>query len=70
MFIHRELKEESGLVAHTLDKVGVITFEFLNDPQLLDVHVFRTYDYSGKPTESDGEQEGLLFKFWTSFTHN
>lgn len=55
VFARRELKEESGLVAHTLDKVGLITFEFQDDPQLLDVHIFRTYNYSGTPTESDGE---------------
>ena len=55
----RELKEECGLVAHSLDKVGLITFEFLNDPQLLDVHVFRTNDYSGTPMESEGKHEHL-----------
>lgn len=53
--VFRELLEESGITAHTLDKVGVFVFEFKDDPQLLEVHVFRTYNYSGTPTESEGQ---------------
>lgn len=50
----RELLEESGLTVDALEKVGNIKFEFVGEPQLLDVHIFRADDYNGKPTESEG----------------
>ena len=46
--------EECGLTVTELDKVGVIVFEFVDDPQLLEVHVFRTEQYSGEVTETEG----------------
>ncbi|KAM6967179.1 oxidized purine nucleoside triphosphate hydrolase [Tautogolabrus adspersus] len=49
----RELQEESGLTVDDLKKVGNITFEFVGETQLLDVHVFRADDYHGEPTESE-----------------
>ena len=42
-------------MAHKLDKVGLLMFEFLCDPQLMEVHVFTTNNYSGTPSESDGK---------------
>ena len=30
-------------------------FEFIDDPQLLEVHVFSTQDYTGTVEESDGQ---------------
>ena len=53
---HRETKEECGLDVSTanLDKVGVLKFEFVNELQILEVHVFRTTHYSGDITESEG----------------
>lgn len=53
-FFFRELHEESGLTAETLEKVGNIKFEFVGEPQLLDVHIFRVDSYNGEPTESEG----------------
>ena len=51
----RELHEESGLRAlGALDEVGVIVFEFVDQPQLLEVHAFRTENYEGSPEESEG----------------
>ena len=50
----RELLEESGLTADTLKKVGLLMFEFIGDPQLLEVHVFETSEYKGTPYETDG----------------
>ena len=46
--------EESGLHVSELDKVGVILFEFAREPQLMEVHVFRTSQYEGEPTETEG----------------
>ncbi|CAL8273382.1 unnamed protein product [Lota lota] len=49
----RELKEESGLEVDVLEKIGNITFEFVGENELLDVHIFRSDSYNGEPTESD-----------------
>ena len=46
--------EESGLCVSDLDKVGVMLFEFVNEPQLMEVHVFRTWHYEGEPLETEG----------------
>lgn len=55
-FTCRETEEECGLIVEDLDKVGVVMFEFTGQPQLMEVHVFRTIHYSGQPVETDGEQ--------------
>ncbi|KAL3876432.1 hypothetical protein ACJMK2_034281 [Sinanodonta woodiana] len=49
---YRELKEESGLEAKNLQEVGLLKFEFVGDPQILEVHVFTSSEYEGQPTES------------------
>ncbi|XP_062846461.1 oxidized purine nucleoside triphosphate hydrolase [Trichomycterus rosablanca] len=49
----RELLEESGLTTDTLHKIGNITFEFVGETELMDVHVFRADTYNGEPTESE-----------------
>ncbi|KAM4531438.1 oxidized purine nucleoside triphosphate hydrolase isoform 1-T1 [Odontesthes bonariensis] len=49
----RELQEESSLTVDALEKIGNIKFEFVGEPQLLDVHIFRADAYNGEPTESD-----------------
>ena len=38
-----------------LDHVGTLIFEFVGEPQLLEVHVFRTEHYTGMVAESEGE---------------
>jgi hypothetical protein len=55
----RELEEESSLMAPTLDKIGLLMFEFLGDPALMEVHVYQTEQYTGIPTESDGQYSML-----------
>ncbi|XP_065658066.1 oxidized purine nucleoside triphosphate hydrolase [Hydra vulgaris] len=49
----RETFEECGLTIEIFNKIGIIIFEFDNDPVLLNVHVFRCDCYSGSITESD-----------------
>ncbi|XP_065540588.1 oxidized purine nucleoside triphosphate hydrolase isoform X1 [Lathamus discolor] len=49
----RELLEESGLTVNTLQKMGQITFEFVGNSELMEVHIFRADDFHGEPTESD-----------------
>lgn len=38
----------------TLQKMGQITFEFVGNTELMEVHIFRTDSFQGDPTESDG----------------
>ncbi|KAM8960417.1 oxidized purine nucleoside triphosphate hydrolase [Pelodytes ibericus] len=49
----RELWEESGLTADTLQKIGRIKFEFVGSTEIMDVHIFRTDEFTGEPTESE-----------------
>jgi 8-oxo-dGTP diphosphatase/2-hydroxy-dATP diphosphatase len=55
----RETKEECGLDVLELDHVGTLIFEFIREPQLLEVHVFRTEHYTGTVTESEGESPSI-----------
>ncbi|XP_037362604.1 oxidized purine nucleoside triphosphate hydrolase isoform X1 [Talpa occidentalis] len=55
----RELQEESSLTVDTLDKMGHIVFEFVDKPELMDVHIFCTDSVHGTPEESDGESWDL-----------
>lgn len=49
----RELLEESGLVAHAVEQVGLITFTFAEDPVAMEVHVFRVDSWEGEPAETE-----------------
>uniref|UniRef100_F6PTC1 Oxidized purine nucleoside triphosphate hydrolase n=1 Tax=Ornithorhynchus anatinus TaxID=9258 RepID=F6PTC1_ORNAN len=59
----RELLEESWLTVDTLQKIGHITFEFLGNSELMDVHVFRTDSFHGNPTER--KLNTFPFYHWT-----
>ena len=59
----REMLEESGLCVSELDKVGVILFEFVREPQLMEVHVFRTNQYEGEPRETEGIHNNIIWLF-------
>lgn len=50
----RELREEAGIDAHDLEKVGTLDFSFASNPdEILEVHIFRSTRFSGQPKESD-----------------
>ncbi|XP_042293524.1 7,8-dihydro-8-oxoguanine triphosphatase [Sceloporus undulatus] len=49
----RELQEESGLTVDSIEKMGKITFEFVGNTELMEVHIFRADSFQGDPTESD-----------------
>ncbi|NXY86968.1 8ODP triphosphatase, partial [Alcedo cyanopectus] len=49
----RELLEESGLTVDSLEKMGQITFEFVGNSELMEVHIFRADHFHGEPTESE-----------------
>ena len=56
---NRELLEESGITANSLNRVGLINFEFENDPVILEVHIFKTSDCIGSPIETEGTMFNL-----------
>jgi len=49
----RELREEAGIEVIHLDKVGIIDFEFKGNPEILQVHIFKSDSFSGEPNESE-----------------
>ena len=57
----REVQEECGLLVPALHKVALLMFEFVDSPQLLEVHVFHTDTYTGQLAESDGQSHSLLY---------
>lgn len=49
----RELKEEAGIEIEHLEKFGILDFEFEGNSEILEVHIFKSGSFSGKPTESE-----------------
>ena len=49
----RELREEVGIEATSMKKVGILNFSFQSDPKVLEVHVFKITDFVGTPAESE-----------------
>ncbi len=49
----RELQEEAGVEINHLDKVGIIEFEFKGNSEILEVHIFKSDNFSGEPIESE-----------------
>ena len=50
---HRELLEESGIQADYLEPVGVLNFEFNDNPDVIQVHIFKSESFSGDIKESE-----------------
>jgi 8-oxo-dGTP pyrophosphatase MutT (NUDIX family) len=49
----RELKEESGLLAKSYKKRGVIDFYFQDNDNEIEMHIFEVTDYEGNPVETE-----------------
>jgi len=49
----REIREEAGLEAETLNHLGVLKFEFSGQADILEVHIFKVLDFKGQPTETE-----------------
>ena len=49
----REVSEEAGVEIGKMEKFGRVDFEFQGNPEILEVHMFKTDDYSGEPTEGE-----------------
>lgn len=44
-----------------LKQAGILKFEFLGEPEIMEVHVFTTNQFHGTPTESEGTVRAHLF---------
>lgn len=51
--VSRELKEEAGIKAFSIGKVGVLNFTFENGIDPIECHLFRVADFIGEPVETD-----------------
>ena len=49
----REMSEEAGIEVGSIEKMGVIDFEFQGNPEILQVHIFCAQEYSGEPQGSE-----------------
>lgn len=49
----REVREEAGIEMEDIRPIGVLEFGFENDPEILEVHIFKAKNFSGEPAESD-----------------
>lgn len=49
----RELTEEAFISAEELEKRGLVEFEFVGNPEILQVHIFNVKKFSGLPKESE-----------------
>lgn len=58
----RELKEEINIEPLNIEKRGVITFQFKESPEILEVHLFSIDKFTGKPKETE-EMKPQWFTF-------
>jgi 8-oxo-dGTP diphosphatase/2-hydroxy-dATP diphosphatase len=49
----REVKEEAGIDIGSMEKSGILDFEFKGNLEVLRVHIFKSDDFSGEPAESE-----------------
>ena len=49
----REIWEEAGIKVAGIEKAGHIEFEFIGEPSILEVHIFRAVSFEGEPAESE-----------------
>ena len=60
--IQREVMEEAGIHVGVPERVGMIHFEFMGNPEIMEVHIFRAKEFEGVPCESE-EMEPKWFTF-------
>jgi len=49
----REIKEEASIEVDNFEKTGIIDFEFLGNPEILEVHIFKASNFLGNPQETE-----------------
>ncbi|MFA4873057.1 MAG: 8-oxo-dGTP diphosphatase [Patescibacteria group bacterium] len=58
----REMREEAGIETKNMDKVGILEFEYRGNPEILEVHIFKSDNFSGVPVETE-EMKPQWFHF-------
>jgi 8-oxo-dGTP diphosphatase/2-hydroxy-dATP diphosphatase len=51
--LRREFKEEAGIDIDSVEKRGILEFEFPNSPEVLQVHVYLASHFTGEVAESE-----------------
>lgn len=51
--VRREVQEEAGIEVKDLTKMGILDFIFIDRTDILEVHVFKSEEFSGTVTESE-----------------
>ncbi|MDO8515913.1 MAG: 8-oxo-dGTP diphosphatase [bacterium] len=49
----REAFEEAGIKIEKMEKVGLIDFIFKDNPEIMEVHIFRADTFKGEPVETE-----------------
>lgn len=49
----REIKEEADIEVTDLEEMGIIDFEFISNPEILEVHIFKATNFLGEPKETE-----------------
>lgn len=49
----REALEEAGIVITDMEKMGILQFEFVDNPEILKVHIFKATKFTGEPVETE-----------------
>lgn len=53
-FFFSEVKEECGLDVISMQKIGIIEFEYIGSKELLEGHIYSCNEFDGDIIESDG----------------
>jgi len=51
--VKREMQEEVRIIPGDIEKFGIIEFKFQGNPEILEVHCFKTSQFNGEPKESE-----------------
>lgn len=51
--LKREIAEEAGIIVDNAVKMGIIEFEFLDNPEILQVHIYKATLFTGEIAESE-----------------
>ena len=52
----REVQEEAGISLQEFEEQGVLEFEFLGNPEILEMHIFKALEFEGEPKETEEMQ--------------
>lgn len=58
---HRELQEESGLIAKKMFRRGIVEFEFESNQEIMQVFIYYVTEFEGEPIET-GEMKPQWFE--------